>query len=88
MLARRARRRQLSKKMAGGIVFIVTSLVGGFVSSVGTDVYHSIKNVFSNQSGSPLSFPQVIFLIIGLAGLGLMLSGFVDARKPRMRRKS
>jgi len=75
--------------MAGGIAFIATSLVGGFVSSVGTDVYHSLRNVFSNQSGLPLSFPQVIFLIIGIAGLGLMLSGLLDASsKPRVRRKS
>ena len=74
--------------MAGGIAFIVASLVGGFVSSVGTDVYHSLRNVFSNQSGLPLSFPQVIFLIIGIAGLGLMLSGLMDTSKPRARRRS
>jgi hypothetical protein len=75
--------------MAGGIAFIATSLVGGFVSSVGTDVYHSLRNVFSNQSGPALSFPQVIFLIIGIAGLGLMLSGLFGANsKPRVRRKS
>jgi len=74
--------------MAGGIAFIATSLIGGFVSSVGTDVYHSIKDVFS--IGLPLSFPQIVFLIIGIAGLGLMLSAVLDVNrsKPRARKRS
>jgi uncharacterized membrane protein YuzA (DUF378 family) len=62
--------------------------VGGFVSSVGTDLYHTIKSAFCNQLGFPLSIPQIIFLVIGLAGIGLMLSGFADADKSRIRRKT
>lgn len=87
-LARKIRRRRLSKKVMSGLLFIGTSVVGGFISSVGTDLYHTIKSAFSNQLGFPLSIPQIIFLIIGLAGIGLMLSGFADADKSRIRRKT
>jgi len=89
-LARKVRRRQFSRKVVSGLLFIATSVVGGFVSSVGTDLYHTIKNVFSNQFGFPLSVPQILFLIIGLAGIGLMLSGFADVEnnKSRIRRKT
>jgi len=85
-LARRTRRR-FSKKVASGLIFIGTSLIGGFVSSVGTDLYHTIKSAF--ELGFPLSFPQLVFLIIGVAGIGLMVSGFTEVEnKPRARRKT
>jgi hypothetical protein len=73
-----------------GLLFIGTSVVGGFISSVGTDLYHTLKSAFSNQFGFPLSIPQILFLIIGLAGIGLMLSGFADVEndKSRIRRKT
>ena len=68
--------------MTGGIVFIITSLVGGFVSSVGTDLYHILKNIIANGSELPLSLPQLIFLMIGISGLGLLVSALVDTDTP------
>jgi hypothetical protein len=88
-LARKVRRNRFSRRVVSGLIFIATSVVGGFVSSVGTDLYHTIKSVFSNQLGFPLSFPQIIFLIIGLVGIALMLSGFSEIEnKSRVRRKN
>ncbi len=87
-----ARRRRLSKKILSGLAFVATSLIGGIISSIGSDLYHTIRNVFLNQAGFPLSFPQIIFLIIGVAGIGLMLSGFKDleggSNKPRVRKNN
>ena len=89
-LARKvARRNRFSKRVASGLIFIGASLVGGFLSSLGTDIYHTIKSVISNQLGFSLSFPQIVFLIIGLVGIALMVSGFEEIdNKPRVKRKS
>lgn len=88
VLTKRIRRNRFSKKVVSGLIFIGMSVVGGFVSSVGTDLYHTIKSAFSNQLGFPLSFPQIVFLVIGLAGIVLMISGFDETEtKPRVRRR-
>jgi len=84
-LARKTKRNRFSKKVVSGLAFICTSLIGGFISSVGSDLYHTIRNAFS--FGFPLSLPQVIFLIIGIAGLILMISGFSDNENVKGRAK-
>jgi len=72
-----------------GLIFIGTSVIGGFLSSVGTDLYHTIKSVISNEPGFPLSLPQIIFLAIGILGIGLMVSGFFESEnKTPVKRKS
>ena len=87
-MARRSRRRLFSRRMASGLAFIITRLVGGFVSSVGTDIYHVMKNIIANESGLPLSLPQIIFLLIGIAGLALIVSSRFepDGRMPGRRK--
>jgi hypothetical protein len=88
-LARRTRGRRFSRRVVGGMAFIVTGIIGGFVSSVGIDVYHTIKSAVMNENGFPISVPQILFLLIGLAGLGLILSGFIEpAPRSRVRKKN
>jgi len=71
------------------MAFIVTGIIGGFVSSVGIDIYHTLKSAVLNESGFPISIPQMLFLLIGLAGLGLILSGLIEpAKRPRVRKKT
>ena len=85
ILARKVRRSRFSKKVVSGLVFIFTSLVGGLISSVGVDLYHTIKSAFSNQVSFPLSFPQIVFLLLGITGIVLMISGFNDLENPKSR---
>ncbi|MFI5419943.1 MAG: hypothetical protein ACHQ1H_03145 [Nitrososphaerales archaeon] len=88
-MARRTRKRRFSKRVAGGLAFVVTGIVGGFFSSVGIDVYHTIKSAVFNDNGFPITFPQILFLLIGLAGLGLLLSGVVmPPSKPRVKKRT
>jgi hypothetical protein len=72
--------------MASGLIFIITGIVGGFITSVGNDIYHTLKTAVLNDNGFPISLPQILFLLIGIAGLGLLLSGVV-APPPRSRVK-
>jgi len=81
-LARKARRgSRFSKRVISGLAFVCTSLVGGVLSSIGGDLYQTIKSAFS--SAFPLSFPQLIFIVIGVIGILLMASGFGEFEKPR-----
>jgi len=68
------RRRRFSNRMKGGIIFMATGLVGGFVSSVGADIYHALSAIAISNSNFPLTLPQLVFMIIGIVGLGLLLS--------------
>jgi hypothetical protein len=75
--------------MASGLIFIITGIVGGFITSVGIDIYHTLKTAVLNENGFPISVPLILFLLIGIAGLGLLLSGVVmPSPKPRVKKRS
>jgi hypothetical protein len=75
--------------MASGLAFIITGIVGGFITSVGIDIYHTLKTAVLNENGLPVSVPQILFLLIGIAGLGLLVSGVVaPPPRPRVKKRS
>ncbi len=67
---------------------MLTSVIGGFLSSAGIDLYDIAKFEISVRSNIPLDFPQFMFLIIGIAGLTLIMSDLANTRKKRNRRKN
>ena len=67
---------------------MLTSVIGGFLSSAGIDLYDVAKFEISVRSNIPLDFPQFMFLIVGIAGLTLIISDLGSTRKRRNRRKN
>ncbi|MGI0090942.1 MAG: hypothetical protein ACREBS_04470, partial [Nitrososphaerales archaeon] len=55
---------------------------GGFLSSVGSDIYSELKSAFTSYSGFVLSVPQIVFLLVGVTGLALIVSDLIK-RKSR-----
>ena len=77
-----------SKKMIGGIISITTSVIGGFLSSVGINLYDIMKLEISSRLNNSLNIPQAVFLIVGIAGLILIVSDLRGRRKKRNKRKN
>lgn len=76
-MAGRRRSHRFSKRMLSGIIFVLTSFVGGIVASVGEGLYNYVQSMFALNE-IPLSFPEIAFLLVGLVGITLILS---DLRK-------
>jgi hypothetical protein len=74
--------------MLGGISFIVVSLLGGFASSLGSDLYRAFKGMLTSGSGFPFSLPQIAFLAVGLIGIGLLISGLIDSERGYVKKRS
>jgi hypothetical protein len=86
MAGRRSPKR-FSKRMVGGIIFVLTSFAGGFLASVGANMYSFLKKFFAKGQGSPLSLPQIVFLMIGVIGLALIISDLLNDQRSTRRRK-
>jgi hypothetical protein len=87
-MAGRRHPHHFSRKMLGGIIFVVTSFAGGFLSSVGASMYSFVREFFAEGQGVPLSLPQLVFLSIGIVGLGLIVSDLQGGQKTMRRRKN
>jgi hypothetical protein len=83
----RRRPHHFSKKMLGGIIFVLTSFAGGFLASVGANMYSLLREFFSTRGGVPLTVSQVVFLLIGAVGLGLIISDLTSSQEAVRRRK-
>ena len=59
--------------MLSGIIFVLTSFVGGIVASVGAGLYNNDQSMFALNE-IPLSLPEIAFLLVGLVGITLILS--------------
>ena len=74
--------RRISKRALAGLLSILTSVVGGILSSIGSDLYNAIKGQI--QEGSfYITALQIVFVIIGLVGICLLCVDFLERRKNR-----
>lgn len=80
------RHHRFSKRMIGGIIFVLTSFIGGFLASVGANLYSYVEGIFV-RPGNPVTLPQIGFLLIGVAGLVLIFSDLANVQKTSGRRK-
>ncbi|MDA4129188.1 MAG: hypothetical protein OK457_00305 [Thaumarchaeota archaeon] len=91
MATRVRSRRGFSKRLVGGLIFFMTGITGGFFTSIGMDLYHTLRTAVLNQNGLSISVPQILFLLIGIAGLGLLLSAVIEpapSARPRAKKRS
>jgi predicted MFS family arabinose efflux permease len=71
--------------MMGGIIFVLASFVGGFVSSAGAGLYTFVSTFLLDKIR--LTAPEIAFLLVGVAGVGLIISDLWNSQRPPNRKK-
>lgn len=72
------------------ITMIIGSVISGFFTQVGVELYHFIKNTTIHISIQiqPLSFFSLIPVIIGIAGFSLLCYDIMESRRNRNDQKA
>ena|SRR5438445_2106690 len=62
------KQRRVRRLLLAGIIFILGSVVGGFLFSFGTDVYNATKAILVTVGPIALTVPQIAFICLGVTG--------------------
>jgi hypothetical protein len=75
--------------MLAGLLSIIAAIVGGILSSLGNDIYDSLKGQILQSSAVALViFLQILFLMMGILGIGLVLFDYYESRQDSVKNRN